>query len=430
MKTLLTLVILVLIAGVVGAYCWYGVPEPQKFRTLPVERGDLFIGTTATGKILPVVIDVPAAVAGRVTSLGPDRNRTGQTIDYNSLVKEGDVLAQLGNESEKADRDSAAATVKMQEAELLQAKVRERQAERDFRRAEKLRDTESKASHEAAESQYETARANRAMSEARLEQAQIALKQAEIKLGYTTVRSPIDGQVMARRVEVGQTVAAGTTLFLLEKDPGHLQIWSAVDQADIGDISVGQKVTFKVDACHDRVFVGKVTQRHKDAGMLGSVVTYGVIIDVDNTDGKLTPYAKDGKLQPYMIADLRFEVAHCTGVLLIPTQALRWRPTWEQVSPVAQAVLKRPVAKVAAEEKKAEGDADEEPKVEVASPTVWLVANDGLVRPVAVKVGLSDGLVTELTGGELSAGSAVVVNAPRPVQPDFVSGFIAKVLKK
>jgi len=370
-------------------------------------------------------IDVGAQIVGLVTAFGPDRDRPGKTVDYNSRVKKGDVLAQLDDQPYLAARDNARATLRLQEADLLQARAREKQARNEFERAEKLKDTNSRADYENAESQYAIAQANRAMSEARLEQAKIALRQSEINLSYTTIVSPIDGVVIARRVNVGQTVVAGMnapSLFLLARDLSHLVVWSAVDQADIGDIKLGQKVTFKVDACHDRIFIGKVAQIRLNAGLQAGVVTYGVIIEVDNADGAL---------KPYMIANLRFEVARRTNVVLVPSQALRWRPTWEQISLLARAGLKCPTAKIAgADEKKTDTEEDNEPKVEVSSPTVWLLADDGLVRPVAVKTGLTDGLATELMGNEVPPGSAVVVNALRPPKPDFVSGFVAKVLKK
>ena len=258
------------------------------------------------------------------------------------------------------------------------------------------------------------------MAEAKLEQAKIATKQAEINLGYTTIRSPVDGVVIDRRVNVGQTVVAGLnapSLFLLAKDLSHMLVWAAVNEADIGDINVGQKVTFKVDAYRDRTFTGKVSQIRLNASLLQNVVTYGVVVDVDNTDGKLLPY---------MTAKLQFEVARRSNAILVPNQALRWQPTWEQISPSARAGLDaaQRTASPAGGATEAPSD-DAEPTVDLGSPTVWVVADDGLVRPVSVKVGLSDGMVTEITGGELQAGDVVVVNVVREAKPDFVSSFIS-----
>ena len=141
------------------------------------------------------------------------------------------------------------------------------------------------------------------MAEAKLDQAKIAAKQAEINLTYTTIPSPIDGIVIDRRVNVGQTVVAGMnapSLFLLAKDLSHMRVWAAVNEADIGEIKVGQKVTFTVDAYRDRTFTGKVSQIRLTPVSSTNVVTYGVMVDVDNADGKLLPY---------MTAKLQFEVA-------------------------------------------------------------------------------------------------------------------------
>jgi HlyD family secretion protein len=426
MKTFLSVLVLAVLAGLVGSRYWHAGAERPKFRTLPVERGDLLIGANATGTVEPVeLIDVGAQIVGIVTSFGVDHDRPGKTIDYRSRVRKGDVLAKLDDLPHRAALDNAQATVKLQQADLQQADAKAKQAERELRRAERLRGTNSEADYENATSQHEMAVANRAMSAARLDQAQIALRQAEINLGYTSICSPVDGVVISRRVNVGQTVVAGLnapSLFLLAKDLRHMVVWSAVNEADIGDIRIGQTVTFKVDAYRERTFTGQVSQIRLDASLQSSVVTYGVVVDVEN---------KDEKLLPYMTAKLQFEVARRSNVTLIPNQALRWRPTWEQVSPSARAGLKRPaVAKArSVEENKGDEDEDNEPKVDLGSPAVWMLAGDGLVRPVAVKTGLTDGLVTELTAADVPPGSAVVINVQRQAKPDFVSGFISKVIK-
>ena len=188
------------------------------------------------------------------------------------------------------------------------------------------------AEFEAAQSQYEIAQAELAMSEAKVQQAASAKKEAEINLDYTTIRSPADGTIIARRVNVGQTVVAGLnapSLFLLARDLSRMQVWAEVNEADIGDVHAGQKVLFKVDdvSCRDRTFTGKVAQIRLDASMESSVVSYAVIVDVDNTDGKL---------KPYMTAKLQFEVQQRVNVRRVPEQALRWRPVWDEITPSAR----------------------------------------------------------------------------------------------
>jgi len=427
MKKILFLLFVLVIAGLGGAYYWgAGMASPPSFRTLPVMRGDLFIGVTATGTVEPVeIIDVGAQIVGSIKSFGPDPNKPGKTIDYNSQVKKGCVLATLDDLPHKAELDKAKANLELAEAELNRFRARLKQAERDFRRAEELKDTDSLADYENAQSQLEMSKADLAMSEAKVDQAKIAMKQAGINLGYTVIHSPVDGVVIERRVNVGQTVVAGMnapSLFLMAKDLSHMLVWAAVNEADIGDIKIGQKVTFKVDAYRDRTYTGKVTQIRLNAGLSQNVVSYGVICDVDN---------KDGTLRPYMTAKMQFEVARRPNVVLVPNQALNWRPTWEQVSASARDGLMRPSSRDESHAEVKEGQQeDATPKVETGKPTLWTVDDDGLVKPVAVRAGLSDGMVTEIVDGDIKPGDAIVVNILREAQPDFVSGFISKVTKK
>jgi HlyD family secretion protein len=201
-----------------------------------------------------------------------------------------------------------------------------------------------------------------------------------------------------------------------------LQICAAVNEADINDVHVGQKVTFKVDGCRDQTFNGTVSQVRLDASMASSVETYNVVVDVDN---------RAGKLKPYMTAKLQFEVALRSDALLVPDQALRWRPTWEQITPSARTGLPPPAPRKpgSAEEKGGEDQA-EEATVDTGTPTAWVRAADGLVRPVPVRLGISDGMDTELLGGDLQADDEVVINAVRTARPDFVSSFVNKVIHK
>jgi HlyD family secretion protein len=408
------------ISGLVGArYYWSGGASQPTFRMLPVSRGDLAVNFTTTGFVEPVeTIDVGAQIVGSIKQLGPDPDRPGKTVDYRTRVKAGAVLAQLDDLPHRAEVDKARASLRLAEAELNHYRARQKQTERDFKRAEQLRDTESAAQFENAMAEMEIAKADLAMAEAKVEQAKIVLKQSEISLGYTTISAPIDGVVIDRKVNVGQTVVAGMnapSLFLLARDLAHMQVWAAVNEADIGEVKIGQAVTFKVDAYRERAFCGKVSQVRLNAGLQQNVVTYGVVVDVENPDGKLLPY---------MTARLEFDMARRSNVLRVPNQALHWRPTWEQITPTARAGLKSPTLAPAGPEGASE---ETEPKVNVGSPAVWIIAEDGLVRPVYVKVGLSDGILTEVTSKELKPGAELVTNVTQEAKPDFVSSFISKV---
>jgi HlyD family secretion protein len=424
--SILAVVILLLLAAWFGYRGFTAGNDRPQFRTLPVTRGEILIGVTATGTVEPVqIIDVGAQIVGMIKSFGPDANGPDKTIDFNSRVKEGDVLAQLDDRPHRVELEKAVAGLRLAEAELKQSRAQRDKAERDFHRAERLRGTNSVAEFEAATSQFEIAQAELAMCEAKVEQAKSMKKQAEINLDYTTIRSPVNGTVIARRVNAGQTVVAGLnapSLFLLAKDLSRMQVFAAVNEADVGDIQLGQKVTFKVDTYRNRTFSGKVSQIRLDAAMSASVVTYCVVVDTDNSDGKL---------KPYMTAKLQFEVARRSNALLIAEQALRWRPTWEQITPSARAGLTPPVKLKLRRAEAADGEVEtEEPTVDTGAPTAWVVADDGLVRPVPVKLGLSDNTDTELTGGELQAKDEVVIGAVRAARADFVSSFINRVVNK
>ena len=426
MKIFIGLLTLAAVAGVVAFSFWPGqFAEPPSFRTAPVTRDDLLIAVSATGTVEPVeIVDVGAQIVGSIREFGPDVNRPGKTIDFGSQVKEGDVLAKLDDLPHQAELDRARANLKLVESEVQRSRVRRDQAERDVQRAGQLLDTISVGEWEGIRAEFEIAEADLAMSEARLEQAKIAAKQAEINLGYTVIRAPVDGVVIDRRVNVGQTVVAGLnapSLFLLAKDLRQMLVWAAVNEADIGDIQIGQNVSFKVDAFRDRTFSGKVVQIRLNASLMQNVVTYGVVIDVDNTDEVLLPY---------MTAKVQFEVARRPEALLVANQALRWRPTWEQVTPSARDGLTQPSGvKTLTNLDDPEIESDSEPRVEVEQPTVWLLAEDGLTRPVTVQTGLTDGIQTEITGGDLAVGDVVVVNEVRRTKPDFVSSFIEQVTK-
>jgi HlyD family secretion protein len=186
-----------------------------------------------------------------------------------------------------------------------------------------------------------------------------------------------------------------------------MQVWAAVNEADIGEISVGQRVTFKVDAYRDETFVGRVSQIRLNAGLSNNVVTYGVVVTIDDVADKLLPY---------MTANLSFEVQRRQNTLLVPNQALRWQPALSQITPAVRDQLV------------ADGSIGNDGEIKIITPTVWVEASDGFARPINVETGTSDGMVTELRGESLQEGDQIIVGTIRKKKMDFVSSFISKVV--
>jgi HlyD family secretion protein len=388
-----------------AAFWWHRRTDGDSealFRTVPVERGQVVARVSATGTILPEeVVDVGAQIVGQIKRFGRAPDDKSKAIDYGTLVDEGTVLAQIDDTMYRSQVDQAKASCQRAEADLLHTRAQLHQAERDWRRARQLqaRNAISSADFDSSEASYLTALSQVAVAEATIAQAKAALGQAEINLGYTTIRSPVKGVIVDRRVNVGQTVVANLdapSLFLIAKDLKRLQVWASVNEADISKIHRGQKVHFRVQPYPGRDFAGVVSQVRLNATLSQNVVTYTVVVATDNSEGNLLPY---------MTATLQFEAGRRENVLVVPNAALRWRPQAHQVVPDA-----RPVS------------ADSQPS---ASPSghkagdrgqVW-VEDGGLVRPVPVSVGLSDGTVTEIDG-ELREGTPVVVRGPHQNNKD------------
>lgn len=408
-------VVFLIIAGL-----WYlraSAAQTTVFRTAAVQRGDLLITISATGTLQPEeVIDVGAQVAGQIVAFGLDTE--GKPVDYGSCVKEGGVLAQIDDAVYKAEVAQAQAQVQAGQAgvsravaDLTQLKAKLQQAERDWQRAQKLGPSEAlaQATFDAYESAYETAKANVAVGEAAILQAQAelaraqgALWRAERNLGYCVITSPVDGIIIDRRVNIGQTVVASLnapSLFLIAKDLRRMQLWVAVNEADIGRIHPGQQVTFTVDAFPGQDFRGQVRKVRLNASMTQNVVTYTVEIATDNSRGILLPY---------LTANVQFHVDQRQDVWLVPNAALRFTPTDQQIDPVARQVT----ADASASSAPATAP-DERPA------TLW-VAQGSYVRPLSVTAGLSDGIFTEVRGEALRQ-DLVVVTGVQTVQASVSS---------
>ncbi len=421
-------VVLVLVAVIWFFYRNYD--GSTSFRLAVVTQGDLQATISATGTVEPEeVVDVGAQVAGRIVSFGKDRD--GKLIDYGSVVEAGTVLAQIDDalyaaevSQAKAQVAQAKANVKRAEADLGQLKAKLFQAERDWLRAQKLgpSDALSQSDYDAALSAFEVAKANLNVGQAALAQAKDAVAQAEANLrratqnlDYCTIKSPVKGVIIDRRVNIGQTVVASLnapSLFLIAKDLKRLQVWASVNEADIGNIRPGQPVTFTVDAHPGVVFQGEVGKIRLNATMTQNVVTYTVEVITDNSDGTLIPY---------LTANLKFMVAERRDVLLVPNAALRWAPQSEQIAPGSQ---EGPRKKRGGKSSKPDGSTAGGAKNASKKGTVW-VQKGRYVQPIQVSIGVTDGSLTEIKGPEIKEGLQVVVgdqpkeSASRPSASPF-----------
>jgi HlyD family secretion protein len=391
----------------VGMVVWRSCGDHEtatKLRTELVKRTDLRATIGATGTVEPEeLVDVGAQVAGQINSFGKDAN--GKTIDYGSVVDEGTVLAEIDDslyaadvEASKAQLEQARAGIVRANADLMQMKAKLNQAQRDWDRAQKLGPSEALApsAYDQYKANYEVAQANVSVSQAAIEQAnatllqtQAELDRAQRNLSYCTIKSPVKGVIIDRRVNIGQTVVASLNApspFLIAKDLRRIQVWVSVNEADIGHIHPTQDVTFSVDAFPNHTFSGQVGKVRLNATMTQNVVTYTVEVTTDNSDGRLLPY---------LTANVQFEVGRRQNVLAVPNAALRWWPRADQIPQQYREVT---------------APTGGEPHL---TGIVW-VEQDYSLRPIVVTTGLTDGTMTEVEGGDLAEGMRAVVGEETP----------------
>ena len=492
-KLLLGIGVVVVVLGIAGAAYWYfsGKPAQAGYRPAKLERGSLVAAVSATGTLNPVVsVQVGSQVSGQIKEI---------FVDYNSVVKQGEVIARIDPESfalrvnqAVADLESGRATALTQRANLasLQAEVSRSEvtlgeAERDLKRNQSLVEKgfisqaaleKSQSAVAIAREQVKTAQAQRAVGdalvrtgEALVKQRESQLAQARVDLERTTIRAPVDGVVISRSVDAGQTVAASLqapTLFLIARNLTDMQVEASIDESEIGRVAVGQEATFTVDSFPGRTFSGKITQVRKAALVVQNVVTYVAVISAPNPD--LT-------LLPGMTTNVRIVIAKRDDVIKIPNAALRFRPAGAAgetaqkkgedggAAPGAQALRERltkdlglsaeqqakleaiqnetrnRIAGISADNpadrKKEAGRLRAQSRAQIAEilnpeqrtryeaiaaeqsgravtrGRIWVLDAAGAPQSISVRLGITDGTSTELIGDDLKAGSEVIVGA-------------------
>jgi HlyD family secretion protein len=449
-RRLLTLLILAVAAtGAASAYLYStSRGNSPKHRFARVERGPLTATVSATGSLNAVItVQVGSQISGQIKALFADFN---SQVKKNQLIARIDpeifeakvnqakaeleasqaaVLTQRANvERARADVENARAALAGAKAQTAKAQVAVLDAKRDLDRKSDLLKREliaqsekdsAQAAHDSAVAQWESARAQEQAlasaiksveaqlrvaeaqlksAEATLRQKTAALAQAQVDLDHTMIRAPVDGAVVSRNVDVGQTVAAALqapTLFTIAQDLTQMQVDTNVDEADIGRVRLGLSAAFTVDAFPGRTFSGEIVQIRKAPQVVQNVVTYNVVVGVQNPDGKLLPG---------MTANVRIVVDHKPSALKIPNAALRFRPPGS-ASPEAR-LASRPQSPHAGGPR------------EKGASKVWILGADGKPAPVPLAIGITDGTFTEVLDGDLKEGQELIVGgSDRPARP-------------
>ena len=366
-KSVKWVLVLLVVCGV--GYYWRGnKADMPEFTTHKLARGNITEKVTATGIINPIsTINVGTQVSGTIKEI---------YVDYNSEVKKNQMLALIDPDLFEAKVAQQRAALDIAKAQVLLQESTVKYNEKNLQRIRKLHNQKYSADKELdlAEKDYDTSVAQLALNKAQVEQAEASLQSAETELRYTKIISPVDGIVVSKAVEVGQTVAASfqtPTLFNVAEDLTKMQIEASVVEADIAKVKEGQVVEFSVDSFPDEIFYGMVTQVRNEAITTSNVVTYEVIIEIDN---------RDLRLKPGMTANVEVITAQKENVLLVPNKALRF--TYDDGTSLTKKRYK--------------------------DKGLWILENGKPVR-VSITTGVYDDDFTEVTNANLDEGEEIIL---------------------
>lgn len=425
---------ILIVVGVFAAFRLSRKTDPEYF-TAKVEKGDIRQVIEATGTINPVTsVQVGSQVSGMISKL---------YVDFNSKVTKGQVIAEIDPKlfqgavlQAQADLQNSEALLAASKANLAKDQATLQQNKLDYDRAVALQRQavnsqqqldQAKATYDAITAQVGSDRAAIQQAEAQVAQKTAALKVAQTNLDYTIIRAPINGTVVARNIDIGQTVAASLqapTLFMIALDLTKMQVYAKTDEGDVGQIRPGQNADFQVDAFPKEMFHGVVFQVRMNATSVQNVVTYDTIVNFDNPELKLFPG---------MTAYVSIPVASVSDVVKIPNAALRYKPdlaaekVQELYNKYGIAVAPFAPATPASSQPGASGreHAVLRPSSTGSSGTavVWKLLPDKSLRPVAIHIGLTDHTYTALTAGDLQPGEELVTGATTAKQESAGPGL-------
>jgi len=386
-------------AALLGAGFWLlrDGGKISAYTTAPIQKGDITQVVTATGSLSAVItVQVGSQISGTIEKL---------YADFNTQVKAGQVIAMLNQDKFKAAVDQAKANLLAAQANVVKTKVGVEDGQRTLTRSAELRKREfiSQSELDAAQTSYDAAVGQLEVNKAQVAQAQAGLNQTSVDLANTVIRSPVDGIVVSRNVDVGQTVAASLqapVLFLIANDLSKMQVDSNVNEGDVGNVWVDQEVNFTVDAYPTRRFQGTVLQVRNAPIMVQNVVTYDAVVGVDN---------KALLLKPGMTANLEFLVNKKSGVLRIPNAALRFKPPSEKQPPQTSTRQSAGAGGDGRGGRRGGGDISKGGGGRQGREGTVYLLRDQMPAPVKVRLGITDGSYTEVVEGEMKEGEEAIL---------------------